>query len=1151
MRLRQETITLSATDLANHLSCRHLTTLELLLSRGVLSEPAWENPHLRVLQQRGLEHERAYINHFQATGLTIVDLSNEPEELATEATRAALQGGAHAVVQASLGSGQWRGRADVLLRVERPSALGPWSYEVVDCKLARETKAETILQLCLYSELVAELQGRLPEWFHVIRPDVAFAPESYRVSAFAAYCRLVKRALQESVMRIQTVAATYPEPVSHCDICRWWQRCDQQRRHDDHLSFVAGASRLQRKELGLREVVTLQALARVPLPIPFTPSRGSREGYTRIREQARIQFEARTVLQPRFEVLPMESTKGLFRLPAPSAGDLFFDLEGDVFVGPGGLEYLFGIAAIGEGGTLGYECRWAMDRAQERATFEWFMDSVFQRLTRFPDLHIYHFGAYEPGAIKRLMLRYATHEEEVDRLLRGGIFIDLHSIVRQSIRASVEQYSLKGLEQFCNYKRRVPLPDANQARHVVENQLELGHIAVLSDSLRAMVEGYNADDCFATERLRQWLETLRGELVASGTDIPRPPLRDAAPSEAVTAHQQRVAALFDALTQNLPDDPANRNSEEAARWLLAHALDWHRREQKVKWWEFFRLKDMPEEELYDEKAAIAGLSWQKRLPKRSPKERSPIDQYSYPVQECSIRPGDALHTADEQMFGEVLAIDPVGRTIVVKKPIRLDGFHPVAAFAHSRYSTDAQSESILRLAAWIVANGMNTPGEYRAARDLLLRTPPRLLAGESLGARSGETALQAACRLGVALDDSVLPIQGPPGAGKTFTGARMICDLVRQGKKVGITAVSHKVIRKLLDEVLNAAQEDSITGIACAHRQEEADTTGLVREIGTNEEALAALKAGTTNVLGGTSWIWARHEFTASVDVLFVDEAGQMSLANVLACAPAANSLVLLGDPQQLEQPQQGSHPEGSDVSALSHLLNGRPTIDDTQGLFLAETWRLHPEICRFTSELFYEGRLKSFDGLERQQIEGPGPFSGVGLWLVPVRHDGNQSHSMEEVEQVAAIVELLTMPGTVWIDRTGDRHILSLEDILIVAPYNDQVHRLMARLPGAKVGTVDKFQGQEAPIVIYSMTTSTAEDAPRGMDFLYNPNRFNVATSRARCACIVVGNPRLFEPECHTPRQIELANILCRYVELSRPVELQPIREVRHSNQG
>jgi uncharacterized protein len=288
--------------------------------------------------------------------------------------------------------------------------------------------------------------------------------------------------------------------------------------------------------------------------------------------------------------------------------------------------------------------------------------------------------------------------------------------------------------------------------------------------------------------------------------------------------------------------------------------------------------------------------------------------------------------------------------------------------------------------------------------------------------------------------------------------------------------------------------------------------------------------------------MWARHEFFEAVDVLFVDEAGQMALANVLAIAQGAHAVVLLGDPQQLEQPVQGFHPPGTATSALEHVLGGAQTIPPDRGLFLEETWRLAPAICDFTSELFYERRLKPHTGLERQAIAGETPFAGAGLWFVPVPHDANQSSSREEVAAVATLVQELTAGGVRWRDRDGAEHVLGLADLLVIAPYNAQVADLAAKLPpGTRVGTVDRLQGQEAPIVLYSMTSSTAEDAPRGMEFLYSPNRFNVATSRAKCACIAVGSPRLFEPDCQSPRQIKLANAFCRYLELAREVGIAP----------
>lgn len=428
---------------------------------------------------------------------------------------------------------------------------------------------------------------------------------------------------------------------------------------------------------------------------------------------------------------------------------------------------------------------------------------------------------------------------------------------------------------------------------------------------------------------------------------------------------------------------------------------------------------------------------------------------------------------------------------------------------------------------------MEGAGEHRAARDLLMAIAPRLR-GQSLQVE-GEAMLKAATRVALALDESVLPVQGPPGAGKTFTGARMICALVRAGKRVGITANSHKVVRNLLDEVVRAAGEEHLP-IRCVqkvddkHQEKDLDSLHFVKN---NEQALDAMRAGCA-VGGGTSYFWARPDARLCVDVLFIDEAAQMALANVVAVSQAAKSVVLLGDPRQLEQPIQGSHPDGVGVSALDHVLGHHATIPADRGLFLDETWRLHPLICAFNSELFYEGRLKSRPGLERQQVKSNTRFKGSGLRYLPVQHDGNQSSSPEEADAIGELASEIVGSRTSWVDRNGDESPITLDDVLIIAPYNAQVFELQERIPGARVGTVDKFQGQEAPIVIYSMSTSSHADAPRGMEFLYSANRLNVAISRAKCICVVVASRRLFEAECRTPRQMQLANAFCRYLELA-----------------
>jgi len=1148
MRQTADALRLSATDLANHLACHHLSYLNLAVARGLRRPPDFFAPDVAILRERGNEHELAFLSHLEGQGLILAQPGDGPDEkVGFERTLAAMREGADVIVQATLLDGRWLGRADVLRRVPLPSRLGDWSYEVWDTKLARETKAGSVLQICLYSDLLETIQGARPEHMYIVPPRDDFKPDVYRVDDFLAYYRLVRRRLEEAMRAAPSsdgALPTYPEPVPHCDICNWWPVCDGQRRGDDHLSFVAGISRLQTRELQARQVTTLEALASEPLPLTWKPARGSVEAYARVREQARVQRDGRKAGRALYELLPLQPGLGLERLPAPSPGDLFFDLEGDPFVGPSGREYLFGWVVEDSGGSPHYECLWALDPAAERSAFEAFVDLVMERWARHPDLHIYHFAPYEPAAMKRLMGRYATRENEIDRMLRAGLFVDLHAVVKQALRASVEEYSIKKLEALYDFKRAADLDDAGVSLRVVQRALELEEPDAIDDDVRQVVATYNRDDCVSALRLYRWLEGVRAGLVSKGTSIARPPIGEGLPSEAIAERDREVREIMRALLDSVPLERHERTGEQQARWLLAYMLEWHRREGKAAWWEFYRLRELSDEDLLDEKAAIAGLQYVGRVVA----DGGAADRYRFPAQETSIRAGDRLKIPLplDRDFGNVVAIDLAARILDVKKSGASAQMHPTSVFAHNYVRTDELAASLLRLGRWIVENGVDAPGAYRAARDLLLGLPPRIT-GHAGGPLRGvdENGVGAARRLVMTLERGTLAIQGPPGTGKTYTGARMICDLVRAGKKVGVCATSHKVIRNLLDEIVRAAKEAGVSP-RCFHKVPDdwKGTAGDVAEVTDNAGALRALRMGAARVLGGTAWLWSREEFFEAVDVLFVDEAGQMSLANVLAIAQCAGAVVLLGDPRQLDQPLQGSHPEGTEVSALEHLLQGRKTIAEDRGLFLEETWRLHPAICGLTSELFYDGRLRPVAGLERQSILGPAPIAGAGLWFLPVVHDGNQSSSPEEVLAVAALVERLTQGRVRWRKHDGSELPLRLEDILIIAPYNAQVADLSARLPReARIGTVDRFQGQEAPVVIYSMTTSTPADAPRGMEFLYSLNRFNVATSRARCACVIVGSPRLFEPECQTPRQMQLANACCRYLELAQELPIEELR--------
>ncbi|HEV2992134.1 MAG TPA: TM0106 family RecB-like putative nuclease, partial [Candidatus Angelobacter sp.] len=866
MKLENSSIRLAATDLSNHLSCRHLTTIELAVTRGTKKAPLWKNPDAWVLQERGLEHEQSYVEHLREPGRSLVDLREiETDEHAIAETRAAMMRGADVIVQATMRDGRWFGRADVLRRVEKPSQLGSWSYEIDDCKLAQQTKAETILQLCLYAELLHAVQGSLPEFMYVVRPVEGFVPERYRVLDYAAYYRQVKSRLEEAIEARAGEQGTYPEPNSHCSVCRWWRECDARWRRDDHLSLVAGITTLQQKQLAAWETTTVEELAGLPLPLRSRPERGSPESYVKVREQARVQVASREQDVPVFELLPVEPERGLTQLPEPAPADIFFDIEADPFVGTSGLEYLFGVASLDAREEPLYESRWAVSASQEKAAFEWFVDLVMARWSANPGMHVYHFGAYEPSAVKRLMGRYASREDEVDRMLRSSLFVNLHAITKQAVRAGVEEYSLKSLEQLYSFKRDIDLRDARFAKRMVEHCLELGR--TLDDMKSAQtLEGYNRDDCVSTLALREWLERQRNAVIGSGQDVPRPVAEDGSPPAKIDERQQRIAALFEALTRDIPVEPEQRSEEQKARWLMANLLDWHRREDKAEWWEYFRLRDLPDEDLLYEKSAIGGLQWMQRT---SMERKIPVDRYSFVPQETDVRRGE-LHYRKEKI-GTVEAVNLFDRTLDIRKMRKTADIHPVSVFAFERpIDSKAQQESLFRLGTWVQENGVDAPGPYRAARDLLLRKRPQV-SGDGGGTlvRQGESTLDAARRIVLSMYSSVLAVQGPPGSGKTYTGARMICELVRQGKKIGITALSHKVIRNLLEQVVSAAEQMNLRQLRCVQKVgTKSDTSPpSISEVEDNPEVLQALQAEGVQVAAGTSFLWSRQEFFEAVDV--------------------------------------------------------------------------------------------------------------------------------------------------------------------------------------------------------------------------------------------------------------------------------------------
>ena len=1122
----------SPTSIANFLACHHLTALNLAEAAGEIKKPFFADPLLDFLIKLGQAHEQAYLTQLTEQGRTIVEIPTDgPRREAAARTVEAIRRGADVIYQATFLDDEWYVRADFLIRVDKPGDLGLFSYEVVETKLARSTKARAIIQLCFYSDLLSKIQGLVPDYMHVVLGGGA-KPEKFFVQRYLAFFRKIKR---DFVAAQQVQNKTYPEPVEHCRICDWSTVCDEQWRKDDHLSLVANITRNQRQALTAYGAETVAGLARLTVP-PEPRVEGIKDqAFANIHQQARLQLEGREERRHIYELLvPPEPEKGLCSLPAPSPGDIFLDFEGDQFTFEGGLEYLFGVLTIASDGQLVYDPTWAMNPGEEKRAFQKFMEVVSARRRQYPDMHIYHYGAYEETAIKRMAGQHSTCVDEIDELLRGEVLVDIFRAVRQGLRASVESYSIKKLEPFYEYRRDVKLIDANRALHAFQTVLAFGAEEENLDDLRNSIEGYNRDDCVSALHLRDWLERLRKELEEKvGAPLARPVPKEEPLSENLTEYLQRVRAIEERLTGALPEDKETWTESQKATALLADLLEWHRREDKSKYWEYFSRCDYSDEEFITDRATLGGLVYVGEVEKV---KKSTVHRYRFPLQDTTIE--RALELRDpktKKATGELHAVAYEALTIDLKRGPKLaDAPHPTALVPYDIINAKAMRESLLQLGNWVADNDIEGFGSYAASRELLLRHAPRLKQGE-LSDFEHLPSLEAAKQIGVLLDRTVLPIQGPPGSGKTYTGAHMIVELIKQGKKVGVTAVSHKVISNLLKGTCKAALErHERLNILQKCDGDDGCEHDFVKIAKNNDVVDRALANNEAQIIAGTVWLWARPEMANAVDVLFVDEAGQMSLANVLAASPAADSIVLLGDPQQLDQPQRGVHPPGAEASALSHLLNEQKTITADRGLFLAESWRLHPDICAFTSDVFYESRLTSRPENAKQRLNVAGPIGGTGLRFLPVEHDANQSDSPEEAKQVAELVETL-LGKAAWTDKQGQIGLVTLEDILIVAPYNAQISLLLRELPkGSRVGTVDKFQGQEAPVVIYSMATSTSQDAPRGMEFLYSGNRLNVATSRAQCVTVLVASPPLFDVQCKTPRQMELANAFCRYLEMA-----------------
>jgi len=1075
---------LSATDLTRFMGCHHATVLDLAHLRGQGPEPKATSADAVLLQNQGHSHEAAHLDALKSDGRSVVEIPRGPLAQAAKATRAAMAEGADVIYQGAFLSGQWGGWSDFLERVETPSGLGQFSYEVSDTKLKRRPHPRHVLQLVLYSDLLAEIQGRAPEYAHLDLGDGTRA--TLRLAEYAAYARMARARLEAFVA---DPPATRPVPCADCALCRWADHCQSVWDGEDSLFNVANIARGQVKKLEAAGITTMTQLA-----VWDGPVRGmAAPTLDKLRTQARLQH-ARNSGPPTHELRAHVPGKGFDLLPQPWPGDLFYDIEGDPHY-EGGLEYLHGVWFNDQ-----FRAFWAHDHEAETQALSELLDFFRAHLEACPDARIYHYAPYEITALRRLTTKYGIGEAFLDRLLRERRFVDLYAVVRGGLIASEPNYSIKSMEAFYDIARQGEVTTAGGSVVAYEEWRETQEQRILDE-----IEDYNRIDCISTERLRDWLVGIR-------PDGPWPVFEK-------DAREQEIEE--DAATAGLRHALADSGLSEERQDMLFDVAQFHIREAKPAWWAIFDSLGKDDEELIDDLDALGGLV---ARGKPFPIKRSTAQRYRFPPQQTKLRDGSTASVPTPEGFASVTVEEldmDAGHVTLKVGNARADVLQPRLNL-HPNAPLDTR---VMRAAIADVIRDQCGAQAFRAVDDLLSRTAPRLT-GPKGDILRGEDIVAGVIDAVSRMDETVLPVQGPPGTGKTHVTARAILALVRKGHRVGVASNSHEAIRNVLMGCLTALEDQDLPiNLELVHKV-SGDQDGYpedcpVRRTNSNDEAAAG-----THVVGATAWFFSRDENVQAFDWLFVDEAGQVGLANMAAMGRAARNIVLVGDPRQLPQVIQGAHPAPANLSCLEWMLCDHATVPPDRGIFLGVTRRMHPGVNRFISEQVYEGRLTSHADTARQRVTGTS-FPQAGAFWVPVTHEGNAQMAPEEVEAIRrACDDLLT--GS-WTDKDGRTRRLRRDDIIIVAPYNLQVNALRAALPDAiRVGTVDKFQGQEAPVCIVSMTASSAEESPRGMEFLFSLNRINVAVSRAKGLALVFGAPRLREAKCETVKQMRLVNTIC-----------------------
>ena len=1065
---------------------------------------------MKVLQEKGYKHEKKVLEKMGAEGLDIKTIDSSSLNL-REDTITALKEGHDIIYQGKLQDEHFTGYSDFLVKVGGDSKLGNYHYEVWDTKLASKMKPYFVIQLCAYSEMLATIQGCLPKDLVVLLGNGD--KKRLVIHDYIYYYRSLRKRFLDFQASFDPAARYTPERSRSYG--KWERHAKQQIIDTDSLMQVANISKNQAKNLAIAGITTMKGLAASKTA---SVHKISDHVFQRLKKQAQVQIKSEGREVPYWEAKDhsqyREQNKGLFLLPPTSKNDIYFDIEGYPIM-DGGLEYLWGSSYLQED-KLAFKDFWAHDRQEEQKAFQDFVDWVMGKWQDDHTMHVYHYAQYEVTVLKRLMSRYASREEEVDQLLRHGVFIDLYQVVNQGIWLGEPRYSIKNVEHIYRGKRDTDVASGSESVIFYNGWLEDKDGETWQDSkILNDIREYNIDDCESTYQLTEWLREVQKQV---GIE----PKLNSFESDDINITEPDDLTLRQSLDQH------KANYQEAE--VISYLLDFHQREDRPAWWEYFNRFDMSQDELADDLNTLVGLSRLNKPPE--PIKRSLIHFYSFNKRQNSkVKAGDKLQvlSTDHKQKAEVYDIDYNQGTASIKVGSKAELEEYLNLVPDGPFNKKGMKRAIADFAeAWSANPQLNN-----AFTKFLRMDPPEFNDGftGSIVDPSQDILPQIINRC-LQLNHSSLCIQGPPGAGKTYTASHIICELIKQGYTVGISSNSHKAINNLMAKAVQKVNKE--LGKRVYYK---VDKTGGSDEL-YEDETIQNIKQiddipDGYSIIGGTAFAFAREAAKGIVDYLFIDEAGQVAIANLCTMAFAAKNFIFMGDQMQLAQPTQGTHPGKSGDSILDFLLGEKPIIPADMGILLPISYRMHPSICQIVSDMIYDSQLKPDHDTSRLAIQGvnhPQINREQGIIFVPVEHEGNSQASEEEAEVVKEIYDALLGSSFLGKSQENDRPI-SADDILIVSPYNFQVTKIKDALgDDAKVGSVDKFQGQEAPIVIISMAASEGNSG-RGADFLFSKNRMNVAISRAQALVILVTNPNLAATFTGNVENMSLVNMFCRLI--------------------